>query len=267
MEFGGFFLRELANIWENRYNNKNETDWNVFKMKEKRKQDSHVVWGRVVIPLIPGGEAGWCYYSDEINHELGDGLLWIDYALEQPEGAMLFGSASAFEDSEYLEEPLLAEVGILLSPDRKSFRVGIKLLADTDQKEAVVYWRAGQLKRSEAERKLAEDEKTLLGYYMTAKRPVVQSMVVEVQEDAPEAFYIQSTPKYLYKGQKFMFSCKVPEGTKEPVTWKVLGEDAGTIDSYGMYTAPDHQGVFQVEASLGSHYRTTVYVMIKDQEG
>ena len=232
-------------------------------MKEKRKREPRIVWGRVAVPLIPGGEAGWCYYSDEIEHELGEGLLWIDYALEQPEGSMVFGSAAAFEDSEFLEEPLLAEVGIVLSPDRKRFRVGVKLLADTDQKEAVVYWRASQLKRSEAERKLAEDEKTLLDYYMTARQPVE----VDVPEEAPDTFYIQSTPKYLYKGQKFMFSCKVPEGTDMAVTWSVLGENAGTIDSYGMYTAPDRQGVFQVEASLGDQYRTTVYVMIKDQEG
>ena len=233
-------------------------------MKEKRKQESRVVWGRVSISLLPGGEAGWCYYSDEIDHELGDGLLWIDYALEQPEGGLMFGNASVFEDSEYLEDPLLAEVGILLSPDRKTFRVGVKLLADTEQKEAVVYWRAGQLKRSEAERKLASDEKTLLNYYMTARQPVSAAPVEEASSDS---FYIKSTPKYLYKGQKFMFSCQVPEGTNEEVRWGVLGEDAGTIDGYGMYTAPDRQGVFQVEASLGDRYRTTVYVMIKDQEG
>lgn len=234
-------------------------------MKEKKKQDTKVVWGRVAIPLLPGGEAGWCYYSDEIEHELGETLVWIESSLEQPDGALVFGNSSVFEDSEYLEEPLLAEVGILLNPDRKSFRVGVKLLADTEQKEAVVYWRARELKRTEAERKLASDEKTLLGYYMKAQK--IQEDVQSYINENPESFYIKSTPKYLYKNQKFMFSCQLPEGVQEPVTWKVLGEDGGTIDSYGMYTAPDRQGVFQVEASLGEQYRTTVYIMIKDQEG
>ena len=232
-------------------------------MEEKNKQHSRMVWGRVAIPLIPFGEAGWCYYSDAIEHELGDGLVWIDYSLEQPEGTMIFGSADVYAESEYLDEPLSAEIGILLSADRKSFRVGIRLLADTEQKEAVVYWRAQLLQRSEAERKLAADEKTLLSYYMTAKEPAI----VPKEEDTAEAFYIKSTPQYLLKGQKFMFTCQVPEGTTEPVVWKVLGDQGGTIDGYGMYTAPDRQGVFQVEASLGDRYRTTVYVMIKDQEG
>lgn len=231
-------------------------------MKEKQKQERSTVWGRAVIPLTPGGEAGWCYYSDAIYHELGDGLLWIDFALEQPDGAIVYGSTAPFDECEYMEETIQAEVGVLLNRDRKSFRIGVKLLKDTEQKEAVVCWRAGRIRRAEAERRFVGEEKKLLDYYMTARRSEAEIPVVS----DPEAFYITSTPKYLYRGQKFMFTCRLPEGEKGPVYWRVLGDDGGTIDSFGMYTAPQRQGVFQVEASLGdpARYKTTVYVMIKE---
>ncbi|MFR5072275.1 MAG: hypothetical protein ACLTDS_09150 [Bianqueaceae bacterium] len=47
--------------------------------------------------------------------------------------------------------------------------------------------------------------------------------------------------------------------------WKVLGQGGGSIDHNGMYTAPNVQGVFQIEASLDDQEKkTTVYIMIKE---
>jgi hypothetical protein len=41
-------------------------------------------------------------------------------------------------------------------------------------------------------------------------------------------------------------------------TWSVLGDDAGTIDSDGNYTAPsDNSGTFTIEASLGTQFAVT----------
>ena len=64
---------------------------------------------------------------------------------------------------------------------------------------------------------------------------------------------------------KYKFQCALPKGCDGPVRWKVLGQGGGSIDHNGMYTAPDVQGVFQIEASLDDQgKKTTVYIMIKE---
>lgn len=232
-------------------------------MSENRQQ---TVWGMVRIPLMPGGEAGWCYYSEDIEHGLSDGILKVDVALEQPDGGRIYGDTSPFEDSEYTSPALQASIGALLSPDKKSFRIGVKLLADTEQKEAIVYWQASCIQKSDADRLPNANEKVLVDFYMSGRDRAETESAEKEESIAAEDFYIVSAPRYLYRGQKFMFACHLPGEEQGNVNWKVIGENGGTIDGYGMYTAPDHQGVFQIEASIGepAKYRTTVYVMVKE---
>ena len=61
-----------------------------------------------------------------------------------------------------------------------------------------------------------------------------------------------------------MFTCHRPEDLEESVTWNVVGEDAGTINGYGMYTAPDRPGVFEVTAQAGG-FTASAYIVVKDQ--
>ena len=64
---------------------------------------------------------------------------------------------------------------------------------------------------------------------------------------------------------KYTFSCRKSEELTGIVTWKVIGDDAGSINKFGTYTAPDRQGVFEVQAALeGSDLTASVYVIIRE---
>lgn len=203
--------------------------------------------GRLAIALQPGGEAGWCYYSDPVALLPEEGDLWIETALESPDGQLIFGSAGPFADCEWTQEPVQAEVGVLLDPARSSFRIGVRLLEDTEQTEVFVRWRAVRAGGgSEEEPAPAEPEVRWQKWYADE-----------------EAFYIEAVPGQMQKKDKFMFICHLPEGAEGLVEWSVVGEDAGTISPYGLYTAPDRVGVFEVIASLGSR-QAKAYVVVRE---
>lgn len=202
--------------------------------------------GIVKISLQPGGEAGWCYYSEPVVLMPEEGELWIETALVQPDQKIIFGSSLPFADCDYTEEPVRAEIGALLDPARSSFRIGLCLLEDTEQESVEVCWRAVR--------------KTSF-----AKPPA--AVLPEAEEETTSApdLYIDAVPGFIGKNRKFMFVCHLPEGMDETVTWSVEGEDAGTIDSYGMYTAPDRVGVFEVKAAAGDRV-ASAFVVVKDTE-
>lgn len=211
--------------------------------------------GETIIRLIPGGAAGWCYYSKEIRLEKALGRngrrVWIEAAVVQPDGSILFGDGAAFADSESIDTPVLASTGVLLNKEQSAFRIGLRLLEDTEAEEVKVIWRA----------------------YCKGKKNPVEEEIEERPEDpegsAPvptqaEDLYIEAVPGSILKGHKFMFTCHRPAGVQDPVQWAVIGEDTGVINGYGMYTAPDHPGIFEVTAQVGD-MKASAYVVVRDQ--
>ena len=80
-----------------------------------------------------------------------------------------------------------------------------------------------------------------------------------------QAFYITNPPKYLRPGMKYTFSCRKSDDLQGVVSWKVEGEDSGTISKFGTYTAPMRQGVFEVQAMLEeTDLSASVYVVVKE---
>lgn len=209
--------------------------------------------GKVTVPLTPGGEKGWCYFSPLIPLEIKEDEVFIDLALENADGSVCFGSSAPFEDCDFLDEPLSADLGAVLSADKASFRVGIRLNADTERTEAVVFWRVCAL----SDEGPSKDHRGSL-----VDRTFPDQAQVHVA--APAEFYIEAAPSYMRPGDRFMFSCHRPEGHSDPVEWSVKGEQAGRINGYGMYTAPDHGGVFEVEARLGA-MTARAYVMVREE--
>ena len=223
--------------------------------------------GETVIRLIPGGAAGWCYYSKEIRLEKGlrksGRRIWIEAGVVQPDGSVLFGDGAAFVDSDQIGTAVLAATGILLNKEQSAFRIGLRLLEDTDEAEVKVIWRAYcKGKKNLAEPEEEAEEKT---------EEMVEEMLEEKSAEVPEAaplreddFFIEAVPGSIRQGDKFMFTCHRPADVQEPVQWTVAGEDAGWINGYGMYTAPQHPGVFEVTAQVGE-LKTSAYIVVKDQ--
>ena len=218
--------------------------------------------GETVIRLIPGGAAGWCYYSKEIHLEKAlrksGRRIWIEAGVVQPDGSVLFGDATPFIDSDQIGTAVLAATGILLNKEQSAFRIGLRLLEDTDEAEVKVIWRAyckGKKGAAEAEESTEE---------------AVEETVEERQAEAPVAapqpsddFYIEAVPGSIRQGDKFMFTCHRPADVQEPVQWAVAGEDAGWINGYGMYTAPRRPGIFEVTAQVGDR-KTSAYIVVRE---
>ena len=204
--------------------------------------------GRMEIYLPRGGQPGRCYYSEETEHGLGMGPVRLSFAFGDPfayqngpleSEQLLFGSLNVFEESEYIPGMPPVDIGAILFQDRGTFKVGIRLGSSIPQKQIVIYWWAETLEE------LSREEET--------------------EAEEAEEFFIENAPKFLRRGMKYQFRCAMPSGCEGPVHWKVLGQGGGSIDRYGMYTAPDTQGVFQIEASLDDQEKkTAVYIMIKE---
>ncbi|MCR5005396.1 MAG: hypothetical protein K6A77_05785 [Clostridiales bacterium] len=214
--------------------------------------------GETIIRLIPGGAAGWCYDSKEIQLEKAlrrsGRRLWIEAAIVQPDGSVVFGDGAAFADHDDIETPVLAAVGILLNKEQTAFRIVLRLLEDTEAEEVKVIWRAYCKGKKNP---LEEGPEEILE---EREEPEVPAPAPSQAED----FYIEAVPGSILTGHKFMFTCHRPDGTQEAVQWALVGEDTGVINGYGMYTAPDHPGVFEVTAQAGS-LKASAYIVVRDQ--
>ncbi len=81
---------------------------------------------------------------------------------------------------------------------------------------------------------------TLLKYFGYVKEARKQALVVEVTVAPPTAS--------IAVGGQFQFTARVDNGP-QGVDWRVLHSNGGTINSSGLYTAPQAKGVFQIAAS------------------
>ncbi|MBQ7063543.1 MAG: hypothetical protein IJM90_01440 [Firmicutes bacterium] len=190
--------------------------------------------GEVTLPLSPGGYAGRCYYSKPVSHGLGKGPVGLSLALKDPSGALLYGNAAVWAAYETIVRLPDARLGALLQPDEGSFVIGVRLLENTSARELTVLWSA----------------------WRTEDPPVTAEAADE------EPFYILEVPNYLRAGEQFAFTVVKPQGGP-PVVWSITEPQGGRIREDGVYTAPDHAGVFEIKASWGGR-TASVYLMIKD---
>ena len=64
---------------------------------------------------------------------------------------------------------------------------------------------------------------------------------------------------------KYTFSCRKSDDLSGIISWRVVGEDAGSINKFGTYTAPMRQGVFEVQAVMEDEELTaSVYVIVRE---
>ena len=85
-----------------------------------------------------------------------------------------------------------------------------------------------------------------------ARDYVTPTLEADPEEDPNDGFYIENAPATLHGGWKYTLRAHLPRGAEgKPVRWELTdGETAGTIDSYGCYTAPQKPGAYEVKAYL-----------------
>ncbi|WP_105618606.1 Ig-like domain-containing protein [Vallitalea okinawensis] len=213
-------------------------------------QNNQISTGTVSIALGAGGKANRCYYSDYIDHCLGEGQAGIILAVEEkmkqlsglpePEEQLIFGNFSVFAESDCISKVPPVELGAILYPREGRMKIGVKLLQNTKLRKIDIRWWA----------------------YKNVNE------VIEVNNDKDEDIKIQIKPDRieLKKGQKIQLKALVENTNNKNVTWRILDKEGGKITQKGFYTAPMVRGVYKIEAtSVADFSRTaTVIVVVKE---
>ncbi|MCI8632174.1 MAG: hypothetical protein HFE64_01640 [Lachnospiraceae bacterium] len=203
--------------------------------------------GEIRITVQESRGAGQCFYTRRIDTGLGPGRHEISLHLADEMGIdekplesrrILYGDSQVFHQSSYIPGVPEAKLAACLEEETGYLQIGIRLESPMPAGTLCLIWQARK-----------------------------EELMTEKEETAAKAqlFYIANPPKSLRPGMKYTFSCRKADTLQGTVQWKVIGENAGTINQYGAYTAPDRQGVFEIQASLqGTDQTATAYVMIKE---
>jgi hypothetical protein len=190
-------------------------------------------------------------FSKEIIHGLGKGPVFIVLGLEehheiQPDAApygdhMVFGNQDVFLRSSLEKVVPLVSMGALANAGKGTFQIGVKLLKNTEHTSCRVRWWAY---------KHASDMDP--SYLNDGVQPSISVSPDIAQLKLNEVFRFEVTfknvPPSLCK-----FSVKEPDG--------------GGIDPNGVYTAPAHEGLFeiQVENIANPALKASAFAVIKER--
>lgn len=203
--------------------------------------------GEIILQTTTGQRSGRCFYTDPIDTGLGAGRHGLTFELiddmgfdEQPlqNERILFGEPAVFNQSSYIPAVPPVNLAAVLDPATGCFQLGVQL------KNAMA---AGRIR--------------------IAWRAVKEELQSDKDQEAAKAqsFYIANPPKYLRPGMKYTFSCRKSENLPGVITWNVVGEEAGSINKFGTYTAPMRQGVFEVQARLEeADLSASVYIIVRE---
>ncbi len=214
---------------------------------QKRAVKEPYAAGEIKFLVSSDQRGGCCFYTDWIDTELGAGRHELRFYIidelgfdEEPlqNERVLMGDLRVFQQSTYIPAVPEMKIGAFLEPETGRFQLGLQLVNGMRPGSVRIAWQARK------EETLSDKEQDI------AKA---------------QSFYIANPPKYLRPGMKYTFSCRKSENLSGIVIWKVIGEDAGSINKFGTYTAPMRQGVFEVQAVLeGTGLSASLYVIVKE---
>ena len=203
--------------------------------------------GEIVLKIPTSQRSGRCFYTDWIDTGLDSGRHELTFSLIDDLGfddeplqleRIVLGDPRVFNQSSYIPAVPAVVFAAVLDPDSGRFQLGVRLETAMAPGNIRIGWQARK------EEQLSDKEQDI------AKA---------------QTFYIANPPQYLRPGMKYTFSCQKSEGLTGIITWKIVGEEAGSINKFGTYTAPMRQGVFEVQASLeGTELTASVYVIIRE---
>lgn len=196
--------------------------------------------GSCEIALTPHAKAGEVFYSDEIIHGMGSGVVDLRVGLEYYDedekiGSLarhtIYGDASLFElNPDTVPDATLA---VRVNQSRGSFMVAARLEAPVPLVVLNVRWHAMLLPNGEE----IETTRQIAGKSISAVRPTVLL-------GTRESHYISVNFKNM-----------------EPCTlrYELTDPDSGAITSDGVYTAPGKEGIYEIRISCADLPLITTY--------
>lgn len=195
-----------------------------------------IATGSVVIDLGIGGDTGQKFFSEEIPHGLGLGVVHIllgeAYGLRE-NSSIVFGAPGIFEEKKRaIKVQLAAKVDV----EKGMFRIGVCCLEPTSECKLKVHWTA------------VKDGQELL----REKEEVIMQI-------KPDMLNLSIRDTYY-------FEAVIGQNAESRVKWSVREQDGGTIDKNGMYTAPNRAGVYEIiaESMDNPKQRASTLVVVRD---
>lgn len=192
-------------------------------------------------------DTGW------LSCGLGQGTYLLKTAVSVDDGPWFMEVPVVFEDA----PAILAKAKFSAALDAKTgrLRFGVKL-KKAGQAELHILWQA-----SPAEAEPGPDKKTSAPATAdTASNTTISS------PDEDDAFYIENAPVTLHAGWKYTLRAHIPArflNAGPTIRWETTAEDAGQIDAFGCYTAPEKPGAYEVRAFLeGADEEASVYMIV-----
>lgn len=207
------------------------TDRNISDEKQSFS-DFEISSGETVLNLGIGGKAGKRFFSEEIVHGLGIGNVTVVAGIcDHEQQGVVYGSSEIFDEE---QKGIKAETAVKVNPAKGTFVIGARLLESTSEYEVVVHWTAFRRKEN---------------YKQEQGRRII----------------IEQGMKSLRVMESFYFTVKFINMPKCSLHWSVDGENAGSINENGYYTAPNQQGVYRicVECLGMPEISASAYVVVK----
>lgn len=236
-ELAGIMNDLLLEKMENKNDNSIIQNNNAYNSSSAGKSVSNekyaVSSGEVIIDLGIGGKFGQVFVSESIAHGLGLGNVNITLgcAVDNSENSpVVYGSSEIFSDMS-----VKCETAAKLDVSTGNFVIGIRLLENTTKNKVKIIWNAV---------KVIENE----------------------DESHNRRIFIQPSIADLSVLQSCYFSAVFENINDKRVIWSVKEPDGGTINSNGMYTAPNTPGIYEISAQSEAYpaVKSSVYVIVGD---
>lgn len=185
--------------------------------------------GEAVIRLGEKVIRGKRFYSEEITHGLGIGQATVILSMVHETGEV-YGSSEVFEDV----EPAV-EMAAKLNRDKGSFIIGVRPVTETMKEFVRIHWTVIKDTRD---------------YMMEKKERKIFIKPNVLNLKTRESYYLEAICSNL---------------ADKRLKWSVR-DNCGTIDSNGLYTAPNTTGVFEVTAQSVAYpeVRASIFVIVRE---
>lgn len=206
---------------------------NQGEKEESQSNDYNSNSGELTVDLSINPRKHQTYYSPEISHDLGVGIVDIRVGLKNEiagEKVIIYGI-----NHNILGSIPEHELSIILYPEKGTFKVAVTLKETSKVKEINFSWNCNKI----------------------GKR-VVDSMKEPNLIISPNSAIISPNQEFIFKG-------RIENYDNQEILWSIVDVDGGKISESGYYIAPDKVGVYKVEAySIVNHnIKGTAYVVVK----
>ena len=208
---------EVNAVWNEQSNSVNFD----FGIPSPEQYDYSVSHGTVEIPLPGGNRVNARYFSEEVPYGLGPGAvdvhLSVEFDSEEEGTCLLVGNCDVFKKNKNIPP---VEAAAILYPERGTMKVGV--------------WLHDDIRNS------------MIRVHYFACRPAMDSSAMVTQRRV--SVTIRPEMARVERGEQICLKATVVGSEDKSVRWEVKDNDGGMIDGNGIYTAPQMQGTYEIEA-------------------